>query len=38
MKIKPEAVRRAAMNKYAELQIFKLKVVIALALLVWLLQ
>lgn len=34
--VQPEYIRRAWANKHAELQIFKLKVLIGLAVLVWL--
>lgn len=35
MILQPEHVRKAAMDKYADLQVFKLKVAIILGLLVW---
>lgn len=35
-KIQPEHIRRAWVNKHAELQIFKLKVLIGLLIFVWL--
>lgn len=35
MKIQPEHVRRQAMAEYADLQKFKLKVVIVLGVLAW---
>jgi hypothetical protein len=36
--IQPEHIRRAWANKYADLQIFKLKVLIGLLVLIWLLK